>query len=69
MKNTIKYVAFDIFSKQLYICSTKSLLAAKLNVSVDTIRRKELNNSVFYIHPWWVNKDVIVHKLKRNGFG
>lgn len=61
-KTTIKYCAFNSILKESYLCTSKKLLAKRINTSVDTIRRREVCSSVFVINEWYIYTNVKVHK-------
>lgn len=66
-RNIIKYGAFNPITKQLFLCSSKALLANMVKCNPATIRRKEQLSSSFTVNDWNVFTDVVVHKIKRRG--
>lgn len=65
MNKTIKYIAFNTTTYEVYACTSKSQLAIKIKTSVDTIRRKQQVHSTFIINDWCISTDVVVHKIDR----
>ena len=66
-KTTIKYSAFNLITREHYLCTSKISLSKHINTSVDTIRRREALNNDFIINDWNISIDVEIHKQpKRN---
>ena len=70
-KITIKYCAFNLETHEFFLCTSKTDLAKKTNMSVDTIRRRMASNSDFMHKEWYVSTNVEVIKQpvrNENGF-
>lgn len=62
MKNIVKYCVFNLKFKEVYLCTSKTLLSKRINCSTRTILRNELIKSGFVINDWYISTNVEVHK-------
>ena len=61
-KIVAKYAAFNKQNNDIFLCNSKTDLAKHIGSSKDTIRRRQLCNSIFIINDWCIHTNITVHK-------